>query len=61
MKHYVDCVKECDKSLNLNPAYIKALKKKSAASIQMLKFEDALNALKQAYAVEKTQGTSNEI
>lgn len=51
MRHYVECVQECDKSLQLNPAYIKALKKKSASLVQMLKFEDALNVLKQAYSI----------
>lgn len=61
MRHYVECVKECDKSLQLNPSYIKALKKKSAALVQMLKFDDALNALKQVNSIEKTQATSNEI
>lgn len=61
MRHYVECVQECDKSLQLNSAYIKALKKKSAALVQMLKFEDALNVLKQAYSIEKIQSTSNEI
>lgn len=61
MRHYVECVQECDKSLQLNPAYIKALKKKSAALVQMLKFEDALNVLKQAYSIEKIQSISNEI
>lgn len=59
MRHYIECVKECDKSLQLNPVYIKALKKKSAALVQMLRFDEALNVLKQAYSVEKTQTTSN--
>jgi len=61
MKHYVECVKECDNSLQFNPSYIKALKKKSAALIQMLKFDDALNSLKQVYSIEKTQATLNEV
>lgn len=51
MRNYAECVKECDKSLRLNPSYIKAMKKKSTALVQLLKFDDALNVLKQAYAV----------
>ena len=46
MKHYEQCIKECDKSLQLNPVYIKSLKKKSAALVQLLKFEEALKVLK---------------
>lgn len=35
----------------MNPQYVKALKKKSNALVQLLKFEEALAALKEAYAV----------
>lgn len=59
MRHYVECINQCDKSLSINPNYIKALKKKSATLVQLLKFEDALNVLKSAYSMEKNQSTLN--
>lgn len=61
MKNYLECVNQCNRSIQLNPAYVKAMKKKAAALVQMLKFEEALATLKQAYTVERTQTTSNEI
>jgi hypothetical protein len=54
-------VTECNRSLQLNHGYIKALKKKAAALVQMLKFDEALNVLKNANTVEKSQATMNEI
>jgi len=61
MKNYMECISQCNKSLHLNDSYVKAMKKKAAALVQLLKFDEALNTLKQAYAVERTQTTSNEI
>lgn len=57
----MECISQCNKSLHLNDSYVKAMKKKAAALVQLLKFDEALNTLKQAYAVERTQTTSNEI
>jgi hypothetical protein len=59
MKNFESCITECNKSINLNSNYIKAIKKKAAALVQLLKFDEALATLKQANFIEKTQTTSN--
>jgi predicted Zn-dependent protease len=40
---------------------VKALKKKSAACQNLLRFDDAVEAMKNAYTVEKSQAISNEL
>ena len=59
MKNFESCITECNQSIKLNSNYIKAIKKKAAALVQLLKFDEALATLKQANSIEKTQATSN--
>ncbi len=61
MKQYPECIAQCHKSIQLSPSYVKPMKKKAVALVQLLRFEEALASLKKAYVVEKTQVMLNEI
>ena len=47
--------------MKINPNLVKALKKKSQACINVLRFDDGVAALKQANQIEKNTNTNNEL
>ena len=59
---YMTCIADCDKAIQLNPALLKAHKKKASALAHLLKFGEAVTAMKAALAVEKeNQALKNEL
>ena len=42
MKNYELCIKDCEKTLSLDKKYLKAYHRRGKASVQLLKYEDAL-------------------
>jgi tetratricopeptide (TPR) repeat protein len=47
---YLNCINDCEKAIQLNPMLVKAHKKKASALAHMLKFSEAVNAMKVAVA-----------
>lgn len=45
---YAQCVYDCDRATEINPALTKAWKKKASALVYMLRFGDAVLAMKNA-------------
>ena len=42
---YMNCITDCDKAIQLNPALLKAHKKKASALAHLLKFGEAVTAM----------------
>ena len=47
--------------LKVNPKFTKALRRKSLAQLEMLKFEDAVNSLKAANSIDKDLNILREL
>lgn len=56
---YEECIKDCDRALRINNTLPKAWKKKSQACVNLLRFEEAVDAAKQAALLEKSTTASN--
>ena len=50
---YAQCLADCDRALQITPTLVKALKKKASALAYLLRFDDAVEAMKAAVACEK--------
>ena len=61
LNRYQDCIKDCDAALKINNNLPKAWKKKSQACIHLLRFEEAVEAGKQAASIEKSISANNEL
>lgn len=59
---YHNCIADCDKALALAPNLVKAHKKKASALAHLLKFSEAVAAVKVAVNIEKdNQALKNEL
>lgn len=47
---YQNCIADCDKAIQLSPNLVKTHKKKASALANLLKFGEAVNAMKAAVA-----------
>lgn len=52
---------DCERALRINPLFAKVLKKKSQACVNLLKFDEAIDAAKQVVSIEKTTAANNEL
>lgn len=50
---YLNCLNDCEKALKINPELVKAHKKKAQTLAHMLRFGEAVTAMKAAVACEK--------
>lgn len=59
---YVNCIIDCDKAISLSPALLKAHKKKASALAHLLRFGQAVDAMKTAVSCQKgNQTLKNEL
>lgn len=61
LNRFEECVADCDRAIRINPQLTKALKKKSQACLNLLRFDEAVDAAKSVYSIEKTQVNNNEL
>lgn len=52
---------DCERALRINPYFVKVLKKKSQACVNLLKFDEAIDAAKQVVSIEKSTAANNEL
>ena len=50
---FMECVADCDRCLEIKPDFVKAMRRKGLALIQMLKFEQALFTYKRDFELDK--------
>jgi tetratricopeptide (TPR) repeat protein len=56
---YPECIRDCNHATRLNPQLSKAFKKKYQACVNVLKFDEALEAAKAYSSLEKTSAANN--
>jgi tetratricopeptide (TPR) repeat protein len=61
LNKYEQCIQDCEKALSLNPNFVKVLKKKSQACLNILKFNEAVEAAKQVVTIERSTSANNEL
>jgi len=54
-------VRDCDRAIRLNGQFGKAYKKKSQACINLLRFEEAVEAAKTFVSIEKSVAAKNDL
>lgn len=57
----MDCVADCDACLKIKPDFVKAMRRKGLAQVQMLKFDDAIYTYKSAFELDKSNEVRREI
>lgn len=61
LHRYEECIRDCDRAIRINPQFAKVYKKKFQACINMLKFEEAVDAAKAYAGIEKSLTANNEL
>lgn len=61
MGDYLKCIADCESCLAIKPNFTKALRRKGMASIQILRFSEAINSFKSALEYEKDIAIRNEL
>lgn len=61
LNRFQECLMDCERALRINPHFVKVLKKKSQACLNLLKFDEAVDAAKQAVSIEKSTAANNEL
>lgn len=59
MDRFEECVRDCDRAIRINPSCSKAYKKKFQACINILKFDEAVEAAKTYANIEKNIAANN--
>lgn len=61
LNKFEECIKDCDRAIRINNNLPKAWKKKSQACLNLLRFDEAVEAAKQAATIEKSTASNNEL
>ena len=61
LNRFEECIRDCDRAIRLNPQFSKVYKKKTQACLNLLKFEDAVEATKIYASIEKSMAANNEV
>ena len=59
LNRFEDCIRDCNNALRMNPQLSKAYKKKYQACLNVLKFDEAVDAAKAYANLEKNHSTNN--
>lgn len=61
LNRFEECLIDCERALRIYPNFVKVMKKKSQACVNLLRFDEAIDAAKQVVSIEKSTAANNEL